>query len=121
MDVTDPLSPQAAAEATRCVDQYRKDLLAEAARLEAAMHSAGTHELTPTHVHDANRALRHPYFRSKSVGGLDVFLQLLIVGGGAALGIGTNNIDKLWGQVLFVSSLVVCATAIVVNLIRSRA
>lgn len=117
--VAQELNQAASQELEESVGKFRQDVLAEAARLEAAMHSAGSApDITATHIHDANVYLRHPYYRPKRLSFGAIALQILALGSGAVIGVGTEKLETSEGQLMFAGGLVLGAVTTVANLVR---
>jgi hypothetical protein len=96
------LKPEAQAEFRTSVRAFERDLLAESKRLEELNRVANRPmEVTASIVYDANiivrRTLRPPKKKSASIVVMHVISAALLV----VVGVATENLSKLWGQLAF--------------------
>jgi hypothetical protein len=115
-----PLNPSAQQKFDDCVADFAADLQAEAERLEAGQSIGGSAaEITSTMVHDANIIVRRNYRQAPRSTTVTV-AQLSAAGALIAVGVATNHLGAVWGQVLFACSVCIAMVATTITLLKEN-
>jgi hypothetical protein len=96
----------------RFVEQFRKELIEEAERLESRQNVAGgPQEITATHIHSAYEVIHNGLQPRKRPA--DVGLLIAANLGSITVGVATNHLDKIQGVIVFavaVGTAILCGT-----------